>query len=56
MGYFFVPWWEEAGGKTVWGIVAGVAGTSGNPGLYLREEDVGFLESSSFYVDPGDQT
>jgi hypothetical protein len=26
MGYFFVPWWESAGPKTVWGIVAGIAG------------------------------
>ena len=25
MGYFFVPWWESAGGKLVWGVVAGVA-------------------------------
>lgn len=24
MGYFFVPWWQSAGPKTVWGVAAGV--------------------------------
>jgi hypothetical protein len=24
MGYFFVPWWQSAGAKTVWGVAAGV--------------------------------
>ena len=33
MGYFFVPWWMDAGPKTVWSVAAGIQAGLGLLGI-----------------------